>query len=41
MTTWLDDVRGHRIPALLYGTAWKEDRTAKLTERALEAGFHS
>ncbi len=38
-TTWLDDVRGHRIPALLYGTAWKEERTAKLTENALEAGF--
>ena len=39
MTTWLDDVRGHRVPALLYGTAWKEDRTAELTELALEAGF--
>jgi diketogulonate reductase-like aldo/keto reductase len=39
MTTWLEDVRGRRIPAMLYGTAWKEDRTAELTERALEAGF--
>ncbi len=27
------------IPAFLYGTAWKEDRTAALTERALRAGF--
>ena len=27
------------IPAFLYGTAWKEDRTATLTERALRAGF--
>jgi len=27
------------IPAFLYGTAWKEDRTASLTERALRAGF--
>ncbi|HYM76220.1 MAG TPA: aldo/keto reductase [Candidatus Dormibacteraeota bacterium] len=26
-------------PAFLYGTAWKEDRTATLTERALRAGF--
>lgn len=39
MTTWLDDIRGHRVPALLYGTAWKEDRTADLTEAAIEAGF--
>lgn len=27
------------IPAFLYGTAWKEDRTASLTETALRAGF--
>jgi diketogulonate reductase-like aldo/keto reductase len=26
-------------PAFLYGTAWKEDRTAALTELALRAGF--
>lgn len=26
-------------PAFLYGTAWKEDRTAHLTELALRAGF--
>lgn len=26
-------------PPLLYGTAWKEDRTAALTELALRAGF--
>ncbi|KAK4146059.1 NADP-dependent oxidoreductase domain-containing protein [Dichotomopilus funicola] len=26
-------------PLLLYGTAWKEDTTAKLTETALENGF--
>ena len=26
-------------PDLLYGTAWKEDRTAALTEMALRAGF--
>jgi diketogulonate reductase-like aldo/keto reductase len=28
-----------RIPGFLYGTAWKEDRTAGLTELALRAGF--
>ncbi len=27
------------VPRFLYGTAWKEDRTRALTERALEAGF--
>ena len=28
-----------RIPDFLYGTAWKEDRTAALTELAIRAGF--
>src|SRR6266568_9626234 len=27
------------VPHFLYGTAWKEDRTAALTELALRAGF--
>ena len=27
------------LPPLLYGTAWKEDRTAPLVEQALAAGF--
>lgn len=27
------------IPLILYGTAWKEERTAALTRRALDAGF--
>ncbi len=27
------------LPELLYGTAWKEDRTPALTEQALRAGF--
>lgn len=30
---------GAPIPKLLYGTAWKEDRTLGLTTLALEAGF--
>jgi diketogulonate reductase-like aldo/keto reductase len=28
-------------PPFLYGTAWKEDRTANLTESALRAGFRA
>jgi diketogulonate reductase-like aldo/keto reductase len=28
-----------QVPDFLYGTAWKEDRTAALTELALRAGF--
>src|SRR5271165_1217969 len=27
------------VPDFVYGTAWKEDRTATLTERALRMGF--
>src|SRR5882724_10238014 len=27
------------VPNFLYGTAWKEDRTAALTELALRSGF--
>jgi len=33
-------VEGAPIPKLLYGTAWKEERTLGLTTLALEAGFH-
>lgn len=33
------DVRGVAVPRLLYGTAWKEDDTARLVGLALEAGF--
>jgi diketogulonate reductase-like aldo/keto reductase len=32
-------VQGVRVPAFLYGTAWKEDRTTELVELALAAGF--
>jgi len=31
--------RGVRVPALLYGTAWKEERTADLVRAALGQGF--
>jgi diketogulonate reductase-like aldo/keto reductase len=33
------DVRGVRVPTLVYGTAWKEDRTEALVRQALAAGF--
>ncbi len=32
-------VQGVEVPTFLYGTAWKEDRTEALVERALAAGF--
>jgi diketogulonate reductase-like aldo/keto reductase len=35
-TVLLDSVR---VPRFLYGTAWKEDQTQRLTERALRQGF--
>ena len=30
---------GVKIPKLIYGTAWKEDKTAELVELALAKGF--
>jgi diketogulonate reductase-like aldo/keto reductase len=33
------NVRGVRVPAFLYGTAWKEDATEGLVVEALDAGF--
>ena len=36
-TTLID---GIHVPRFLYGTAWKEDETQRLTELALEQGFH-
>src|SRR5262245_41155769 len=35
-TLTIDDVR---VPRMLYGTAWKEERTRGLTEIALQQGF--
>jgi diketogulonate reductase-like aldo/keto reductase len=31
----------HSIPNFMYGTAWKEDRTAALTELAIRSGFRA
>lgn len=33
------EINGVRIPAFLYGTAWKEDRTKQLTVQAIQNGF--
>ena len=33
------DIQGVRVPSFIYGTAWKEDDTERLTRLALEAGF--
>jgi diketogulonate reductase-like aldo/keto reductase len=33
------NVQGHDVPAVLYGTAWKEERTEVLVREALAAGF--
>ncbi|WP_054763328.1 hypothetical protein [Methylomonas koyamae] len=30
---------GVRMPGILYGTAWKQERTAALVEQAVAAGF--
>jgi diketogulonate reductase-like aldo/keto reductase len=38
-TTVTRTVHGLSVPSLFYGTAWKEERTAPLVERALAAGF--
>ena len=35
------EVQGVRVPWLIYGTAWKEGRTASLTRQALDAGFRA
>src|SRR3954451_19508068 len=32
-------IAGVRVPRFLYGTAWKEDQTRRLTELALRRGF--
>jgi diketogulonate reductase-like aldo/keto reductase len=33
------DIDGVHVPLFLYGTAWKEDETLRLTELALQLGF--
>ena len=33
------DIQGHKVPTLVYGTAWKEEDTERLTRLAIEEGF--
>jgi diketogulonate reductase-like aldo/keto reductase len=39
MTERTQSIDGVRVPRFLYGTAWKEDQTRRLTEEALRQGF--
>jgi diketogulonate reductase-like aldo/keto reductase len=36
---WMTTSTGLRIPRILYGTAWKKERTADLVTQAVMAGF--
>ena len=36
---FLTSAYGVRMPRIIYGTAWKKDRTAALVEQAIELGF--
>jgi diketogulonate reductase-like aldo/keto reductase len=36
---WLTTSAGVKMPRIIYGTAWKKDRTADLVEKAIQAGF--
>ena len=39
MTERTLSINDHPVPCFLYGTAWKEDQTERLTRLALENGF--
>lgn len=41
MTTTAQQAMGNNIPAIMYGTAWKEDATEDLVKQALAAGFRA
>lgn len=36
---WLTTSTGVKMPRIIYGTAWKKDRTADLVVQAIQAGF--
>jgi diketogulonate reductase-like aldo/keto reductase len=36
---WLTTVAGVKMPRLIYGTAWKKERTADLVVKAIQSGF--
>lgn len=37
--TWMTTSAGVRMPGIIYGTAWKKERTTDLVENAVRAGF--
>jgi diketogulonate reductase-like aldo/keto reductase len=41
LVSYTRQVQGVSVPGFFYGTAWKEERTEKLTALALEAGFRA
>ena len=41
MTTHRLTVAGAQVPSFVYGTAWKELETERLTRLAIEAGFRA
>ncbi|MGW8326081.1 MAG: hypothetical protein ACWGNI_10225, partial [Desulfobacterales bacterium] len=36
---WLTTSAGVKMPRIIYGTAWKKDRTADLVVKAIQTGF--
>ncbi len=36
---WLTTAAGMKMPRIIYGTAWKKERTADLVVKAIQAGF--
>ena len=36
---WLTTAAGVKMPRLIYGTAWKKERTADLVVKAIQSGF--
>ncbi len=41
MPEWIMPISQQLVPDFLYGTAWKEEKTAALTELAIRAGFRA
>jgi diketogulonate reductase-like aldo/keto reductase len=41
LITQTREVRGVSVPSIMYGTAWKEDRTEALTLQAIASGFRA
>ena len=37
---WITTAAGVAMPGIIYGTAWKKERTAELVIKAVQSGFH-